>query len=85
MIVEMSLVRDTYDFETRRSDVARDAPQRYLTDGCRLFRVVTPFAIDEVDAHVFMSLEDCITLQVQSYSPQQLYAMGLCTVIAGAG
>ncbi len=49
----------------------------YLTDSRRLFRVVEPFAISEADAHVFMSLEDCLTLEVQSYSPQQLYGMRL--------
>lgn len=59
-----------------------DARDAYLTDGCRLFRVVEPFRISEADAHVFMSLEDCMTLEVQSYSPQQLYGMRLRPVTA---
>ncbi len=47
----------------------------YLTDGCRLFRVVSQFAT--VGEHVFASLEDCSTLEVQAYAPGELWAMKL--------
>ncbi len=47
----------------------------YLTDGSRLFRVVSQFAA--VGEHVFASLEDCRTLEVQAYAPGELWAMEL--------
>ncbi len=47
----------------------------YVTDGRRLFRVVSQFAT--VGDHVFASLEDCSTLEVQAYAPGELCAMGL--------
>jgi hypothetical protein len=47
----------------------------YLTDGRRLFRVVSRFA-DSV-GHAFASLEDCLTLEVREYSPGELYEMRL--------
>jgi hypothetical protein len=64
---------------------ARTAPRRvsleslrcgaYLTDGRRLFRVVSQFAAAGEDA--FASLEDCRTLHVQAYAPGELQAMKL--------
>jgi hypothetical protein len=50
-------------------------PGSYVTDGCRLFRVVSQFAT--VGEHVFASLENCSTLEVQSYVPGELCAMNL--------
>ncbi len=47
----------------------------YVTDGRRLFRVVSQFAT--VGEHVFASLEDCRTLDVQAYAPGELQAMQL--------
>ena len=47
----------------------------YLTDGRRLFRVVSQFAAAGEDA--FASLEDCRTLRVQAYAPGELQAMKL--------
>lgn len=47
----------------------------YVTDGRRLFRVVSQFAT--AGENVFASLEDCSTLEVQAYSPGELCAMGL--------
>jgi hypothetical protein len=47
----------------------------YLTDGRRLFRVVSQFAPAGDD--VFASLEDCRTLDVQAYAPGELQAMKL--------
>jgi hypothetical protein len=50
----------------------------YLTDGRRLFRVVSQFAPAGEDA--FASLEDCRTLRVQAYAPGELQAMKLKTI-----
>ncbi len=47
----------------------------YVTDGRRLFRVVSQFAT--VEENVFASLEDCRTLEVKAYSPGELCALGL--------
>ena len=47
----------------------------YLTDGRRLFRVVSQFGPAGEDA--FASLEDCRTLDVQAYAPGELQAMKL--------
>jgi len=52
----------------------------YLTDGRRLFRVVAPLIPDA--GRALASLEDCRTLQVDAYTPGELYAMGLRTVRA---
>jgi hypothetical protein len=68
---------DSRYYDDRGGRTGIESRDRYLTDGERLFRVVEPFAISEADAHVFMLLEDCMTLEVQSYSPQQLYGMHL--------
>lgn len=47
----------------------------YLTDGRKLFRVVSQFTTP--GEHAFASLEDCLTLEVQAYSPGELCAMRL--------
>jgi hypothetical protein len=47
----------------------------YLTDGRRLFRVVSPFAA--TTEHAYASLEDCLTLEVRCYSPAELGEMRL--------
>jgi len=47
----------------------------YLTDGRRLFRVVSQFST--VGEHKFARLEDCLTLEVSAYSPGELYQMKL--------
>ncbi len=47
----------------------------YLTDGRRLFRVVSQFS--DSAAHVFASLEDRLTLEVQAYSPGELHGIRL--------
>lgn len=48
-------------------------PGVYVTDGIRLFRVIRP------DQSLFPSaeLEDCLTLQVDRYFSDELYAMRL--------
>jgi hypothetical protein len=50
-------------------------PDSYLTDGRRLFRVVSPFAAGT--EHVRAFLEDCLTLEVRAYSPAELHGMRL--------
>jgi hypothetical protein len=47
----------------------------YLTDGERLFRVVMPYTPVGRGAHV--RLEDCLTLEIRSYTPAELYGMNL--------
>jgi hypothetical protein len=47
----------------------------YVTDGRRLFRVVAPFSAR--DDRRSATLEDCLTLEVRSYSPADLHEMGL--------
>ena len=54
------------------------APGEYLTDGRRLFRVVS--RLDPRAAYGFAVLEDCLTLEVNGYSPDDLVAMDLRTV-----
>lgn len=49
-------------------------PSPYLTDGRRLFRVVTPF----VEAHPDeAALENCLTLEVRFYASDELADMPL--------
>lgn len=50
-------------------------PGAYLTDGRTLFRVISQFAPQST--RVFAALEDCRTLEVRPYSPDELYAMRL--------
>ncbi len=49
--------------------------ESYLTDGWRLFRVVSQF--NTTQRQPFASLEDCLTLEVQPYTPGELGAMSL--------
>jgi hypothetical protein len=55
----------------------------YLTDGQRLFRVVTPFS--PYDESPVGLLEDCRTLEVTPFSPDELCEMGLSLVRVGRG
>ncbi len=61
-----------------------DAPSlrgsRYLTDGRRLFRVVSQ--LNAGTGQVLTELEDCLTLQAQTYAPRELHAMRLRSVRA---
>ncbi len=59
----------------RRASSAPLSPDRYLTDGRRLFRVVAQFPSGAEQA--FASLEDCLTLDVQAYAPGELHQMSL--------
>ncbi len=52
-------------------------PGHYLTDGRRLFRVVSQFT---TTLSPYAELEDCMTLSVDRYTPSDLYAMGLRSV-----
>jgi hypothetical protein len=58
-------------------------PDNYLTDGRRLFRVVSQFGAGA--EHVFVSLENCLTLEIQAYAPGELDAMRLRPVRTPAG
>ena len=49
-------------------------PGRYVTDGYRLFRVVSRFTTTLCP---FAELEDCQTLRVRRYSPNELHGMRL--------
>ena len=53
----------------------------YVTDGLRLFRVVSPLAVppDWTSAE----LEDCMTLERDTYSPGELWQMRLVPVKLG--
>ncbi|HYM54767.1 MAG TPA: hypothetical protein VES97_05355 [Solirubrobacteraceae bacterium] len=55
----------------------------YLTDGSRLFRVVSRPRAEA--GHMSVALEDCLTLEVRSYSPRKLDLMDLRPVGAAAG
>jgi hypothetical protein len=54
--------------------------ESYLTDGWRLFRVVSQ--LNTTQRQPFASLEDCLTLEVQPYTPGELGAMNLRPVDA---
>jgi hypothetical protein len=58
------------------------APGAYLTDGRRLFRLLDAF--DPNATCPFAVLEDCATLRSTPYLPDELYAMRLRLVRAGA-
>ena len=49
-------------------------PDRYLTDGRRLFRVVSRFVNDD---SVLVVIEDSLTLDAAAYAVVELVAMGL--------
>jgi hypothetical protein len=66
---------------TDRRTCEQPSEGRYLTDGRRLFRVVSQFSNDP--RRRFASLEDCLTLEVAAYSPGELEVMRLRPVRAG--
>ncbi len=49
----------------------------YLTDGRRLFRVVSQFT---TTLSPYAQLEDCMTLTVDRYTPTELWVMGIRSV-----
>jgi hypothetical protein len=59
----------------RRVSVRAVEDGPYLTDGRRLFRVVS--ALDPNAEQPVAALEDCLTLQVRPYTPDELFAMRL--------
>ncbi len=59
----------------RQAPISLPRSGSYVTDGQRLFRVVSQFAF--AGDHVVASLEDCLTLDVRAYAPGELHAMGL--------
>lgn len=65
--------------ETTRGRLSSDVePDTYLTDGLRLFRVVRGFSWPTEAS--WATLEDCRTLEEYSYSPDELWGMGLSVV-----
>ena len=54
-------------------------PDRYLTDGRRLFRVISRFVNDD---SVLIVIEDSLTLEALAYAAVELVAMGLRPVQA---
>jgi hypothetical protein len=62
----------------RSADHVAFSPGDYLTDGRQLLRVVSRF--DPRLEHRFAVLEDCMTLELDTYSPEQLCEMELRTV-----
>ena len=63
---------------SRRAPAHPFAAGCYVTDGRRLYRVLSRFVPGEPDAHA--ELEDCVTLEVRSCSPSELYSMRLRSV-----
>jgi hypothetical protein len=47
----------------------------YLTDGCRLYRVVNRCLIEGLEPAAVV--EDCLTLEVRLYTSRELWAMRL--------
>jgi hypothetical protein len=57
-------------------------PGSYITDGYTLFRVVEQFGAPGQRASAM--LEDCVTLEVNSYTVREIDRMALWVVRAGA-
>lgn len=68
----MRLIRSTTP--VGRPVLAELIPGNYLTNGDRLFRVVAQLTSA---SRPFAELEDCLTLEVHRYSPDELYGMQL--------
>jgi len=65
-----------FPFRRRRARLrSRDlAPDRYLTDGRRLFRVVTRFVNE---GSILVVIEDCATLDARAYAAVELGPMAV--------
>ena len=64
-----------FHLRRRRRLRSRDlAPDRYLTDGHSLFRVVSRFVYD---GSVLVQIEDCLTLDARAYAVVELEPMGV--------
>jgi hypothetical protein len=59
----------------RLAEAARFSPGDYLTDGRRLLRIVSRF--DSRAEHIVAVLEDCLTLEIDAYTPDALATMAL--------
>jgi hypothetical protein len=66
-------------FRRRRARLRpRDlTPDRYLTDGRRLFRVVARFVSD---GSILVVIEDCVTLDARAYAAAELTPMDVRAV-----
>jgi hypothetical protein len=69
-------------FLPRAIPTAPLVPDSYITDGRRLLRVVA--RPEGRFASGFAALEDCMTLEVRSYSLEELAALELRPVRAGS-
>jgi hypothetical protein len=69
------------DPAARRHERPLCSPTRYVTDGRRLFRIISLF--EPGSARPTAELEDCMTLEVGRYSPDDLFEMRLRPVIRG--
>jgi hypothetical protein len=68
---------------SRRWSHALTQKGAYLTDGRRLFCVVSPLRSAERRATVV--LEDCRSLEMHTFTARELYAMNLSAVSSTAG
>jgi len=66
----------SFPFRRHRSRLRlRDlTPDRYLTDGRRLFRVITRFVND---GSILVVIEDCATLDARAYAAVELLPMDI--------
>jgi hypothetical protein len=62
----------------RAAESPKIASGKYLTDGHRLPRIVS--RLDPRTEHRFAVLEDCITLELDAYAPDELATIGLRAV-----
>lgn len=65
----------------RRHERSTCSPMRYVTDGRRLFRIVSLFQPGA--ARPVAELEDCMTLEIGRYTPDDLFEMRLRPVNPG--
>jgi hypothetical protein len=83
---DIALIMSLVQLHPRRPDIPAPfapspealEPGRYLTDGRRLFRVVSRF--DAPPETVLVVLEDCVTLDVLALVPSELGEMGVSAV-----
>jgi hypothetical protein len=68
---------------SRRSAAAKAGSGAYLTDGDRLFRVITPLSWPPSETSA--ELEDCMTLAVERYRAAELLRMELQLVSPRGG
>lgn len=68
--------------ESTRERAEQLLRSRYLTDGRRLFRVIS--SSNPAFELSFATLEDCLTLAVRTYTAEDMLALAMRPVHAGA-